>query len=249
MAIHRSPESVTQRIVVSALLLLAAALPASASIAIFTDGRTMKVAAFKATEDDIQLSFERGGSITVPLKRIDRIVDDEIVPQAVIEEVKKIVEAEGIFPRKSWRYSEESKPIFKSKYDALIVEAARKFDVDAALVSAVIKAESDFNPRELSNKGARGLMQLMPGTAERFGVTDSFDPVANIYAGTRYLRWLLQTFDGNADLAVAAYNAGEGNVWKYNGVPPFRETINYINRIAKHVRAALASAPTKSASR
>ena len=77
-------------------------------------------------------------------------------------------------------------------------------------------------------------MQLMPSTAERFGVTNSFDPVANIYAGTRYLRWLLETFKGDADLAVAAYNAGEGNVWKYNGVPPFRETLTYIKRIAKH---------------
>jgi len=84
-------------------------------------------------------------------------------------------------------------------------------------------------------------MQLMPATAARFGVTDSFDPVANIHAGTRYLHWLLETFKGNADLAVAAYNAGEGNVWKYNGVPPFRETVNYINRIAKHVRKALAA--------
>jgi soluble lytic murein transglycosylase-like protein len=86
-------------------------------------------------------------------------------------------------------------------------------------------------------------MQLMPSTAERFGVTDSYDPQANIYAGVRYLRWLLQTFKGNADLAVAAYNAGEGNVWKYNGVPPFRETITYINRIAKHIRNAMPSAP------
>jgi soluble lytic murein transglycosylase-like protein len=233
-----SPESVISRIVAS-VLVIAAALPASASIAVFTDGRTIKVASFKAGEEDIQLALKSGGSITVPLRRIDRIIDDEIVPPAVVEEVKKIVEKEGIFPRKSWRYNEESKPIFKSKYDSLIVEAAKKFDVDAALVSAVIKAESDFNPRELSNKGARGLMQLMPGTAERFGVTDSFDPVANIYAGTRYLRWLLQTFNGNADLAVAAYNAGEGNVWKYNGIPPFRETITYINRIAKHIRGAL----------
>ena len=113
---------------------------------------------------------------------------------------------------------------------------------DAALVSAVIKAESDFNAREVSNKGARGLMQLMPSTAERFGVTDSYDPTANIYAGVRYLHWLLQTFHGNADLAVAAYNAGEGNVWKYNGVPPFRETITYINRIAKHIRSAMTPA-------
>ncbi len=120
--------------------------------------------------------------------------------------------------------------------------AAKKFDVDAILVSAVIHAESDFNPHELSNKGARGLMQLMPATADRFGVSDSYDPEANIYGGVRYLRWLLQTFNGNADLAIAAYNAGEGNVWKYDGVPPFRETINYVNRIAKRIRAHLATA-------
>jgi soluble lytic murein transglycosylase-like protein len=107
----------------------------------------------------------------------------------------------------------------------------------------VIKAESDYNPREISIKGARGLMQLMPSTAARFGVTNSFDPVANVYAGTRYLRWLLQTFDSNADLAVAAYNAGEGNIWKYNGVPPFRETLTYIRRIAKHLGGRQAPSP------
>src|SRR5687768_18299365 len=91
-----------------------------------------------------------------------------------------------------------------------LFRSSRHWDVDAALVSAVIKAESDYNPRIVSHKGARGLMQLMPATAKRFGVTDAFDPTANIYAGTRYLRWLLKTFDGNADLAVAAYNAEIG---------------------------------------
>ena len=225
------------RLVAFAIVLLAA-LPASASIAVFTDGRAMKIDAFVASEDEMKLTLKGGGVVIVPITRIDRIVDDEIVmTPEVVAEVKKIVE-EGVFPRRSWRYSEASAPLFKSKFDKTIVEAAKKFDVDAALVSAVIKAESDFNPHELSNKGARGLMQLMPATADRFGVTDSFDPVANIYAGTRYLRWLLKTFDENADLAVAAYNAGEGNVWKYNGVPPFRETLTYIRRIAKHIRAA-----------
>jgi hypothetical protein len=223
------------------IALLALATPAGASIALFVDGRAMKVSAYKVIgESDMQLTLKSGGAITVPLARIDRVVDDEVVPAVIVEEVKKVVEKEGgIFPTRSWRYDETRGPIFKSKFDKLIVEAAKKFDVDAALVSAVIKAESDFNSREVSNKGARGLMQLMPSTAERFGVTDSYDPVANIYGGVRYLRWLLKTFNGNADLAVAAYNAGEGNVWKYNGVPPFRETITYINRIAKHVRAAM----------
>jgi membrane-bound lytic murein transglycosylase B len=228
-----------RRIVLAAVLFAAAALPASASIAIFTDGRNMKIDSYKMVDDEsMQLVMKGGGSMTLPIVRIDRIIDDEIVTPEVVAEVKKIVE-EGVFPKRSWRYTEDSGPIFKSKFDKVIVDAAKKFDVDAALVSAVIKAESDFNPRELSNKGARGLMQLMPATAERFGVTNSYDPEANIYAGTRYLRWLLKTFDGNADLAVAAYNAGEGNVWKYNGVPPFRETVNYINRIAKNIRKAI----------
>src|SRR3954466_8497384 len=226
------------------IALLALASPAGASIALFVDGRAMKVSAYKVVgESEMQLTLKSGGATTVPLTRIDRVVDDEVVPAVIVEEVKKAVEKDGgIFPTRSWRYDEKRGPIFKSKFDKLIVEAAKKFDVDAALVSAVIKAESDFNAREISNKGARGLMQLMPSTAERFGVTDSYDPSANIYAGVRYLHWLLQTFHGNADLAVAAYNAGEGNVWKYNGVPPFRETITYINRIAKHIRNAMAPA-------
>ena len=220
------------------LLIVAATLPASASIAVFTDGRSMKVAGFKAIDDQMKLTMANGGSIMVPLTRVDRIIDDEITTPEIVAEVKKIVE-EGVFPRRSWHFNGSSGPIFKSRYDAIIVEASKKFDVDAALVSAVIKAESDFNSREVSNKGARGLMQLMPATAQRFGVANSFDPAENIYAGTRYLKWLLQTFDGNADLAVAAYNAGEGNVWKYNGVPPFRETVTYISRIARHIRKAI----------
>jgi hypothetical protein len=211
---------------------------ASASIALFSDGRNMKIEAYAVEEDTIHLTMPGGGQLSMPIARIERIVDDEVVTAEVVEEVRKIVE-EGVFPRRSWRFSENSQPLWQSKYNDLIVEAARKWDVDAALVSAVIKAESDYDPRTLSNKGARGLMQLMPATAARFGVTNAFDPRENIFAGTRYLHWLLDKFDGNADLAVAAYNAGEGNVWKYDGVPPFRETVNYINRIAKHIRRAI----------
>lgn len=221
------------RAVLAAAVVLALAVPASASIAVFTDGRSMKIASYKVEDDTIRLTLHGGGAMSIPLARIDRIVDDEIATPEVVAEVKKIAES-GLFPKRTWRYDQSSKPLFKSKFDKLIDEAARHFDVDAALVSAVIKAESDYNPREVSNKGARGLMQLMPSTAIRFGVTNSFDPEANVYAGTRYLHWLLQTFNGDADLAVAAYNAGEGAVWKYNGVPPYRETLTYIRRIAKH---------------
>jgi len=222
-------------LLVFALLMVLPAGGASAAIAVFSDGRTMKIAAYQVDDELVRLKLQSGGELALPVGRLERIVDDEVITPEVVAEVEKIAE-EGVFPRRSWRYSENRTPIFRSKFDKTIVEAARHFDVDAALVSAVIKAESDYNPRTVSHKGARGLMQLMPATAARFGVTNSFDPVANIYGGTRYLRWLLKTFDGNADLAVAAYNAGEGNVWKYKGVPPFRETVNYINRIAKHLR-------------
>lgn len=227
------------RTLIATVATLLFATTASASIALFSDGRNMKIEAYLVEEETIHLTMQGGGTLSLPIARIERIVDDEIVTAEVVEEVKKIVEEGGVFPRRSWRFSEQSQPLFQSKYNPIIIEAARQFDVDAALVSAVIKAESDYNPRTLSNKGARGLMQLMPATAKRFGVTDSYDPRENISAGTRYLHWLLKKFDGNADLAVAAYNAGEGNVWKYDGVPPFRETVNYINRIAKHIRRAI----------
>lgn len=223
-----------------AIALFVIANAAGASIAVFADGRNQKIEKYAVESELIHLTLQGGGTLSLPLTRIERIVDDEIVAAEVVAEVKKIVEEQGgVFPKRSWRYTEGSGPLWESKYNDIIVAAARRFDVDAALVSAVIKAESDYNPRIVSHKGARGLMQLMPATAKRFGVTNSFDPEENIHGGTRYLRWLLTKFDGNADLAVAAYNAGEGNVWKYDGVPPFRETVNYINRISKHIRKAI----------
>jgi hypothetical protein len=236
------------RLFLTAVLFLAANA-ASASIAVFVDGRSQKIDAYAVEEDIVHLTLQGGGKISLPLLRIDRIVDDEIVAAEIVAEVKKIVEEQGgVFPRRSWRFSEESMPLWDSKYNEIIVKAARFHDVDAALVSAVIKAESDYDPKTVSHKGARGLMQLMPATAKRFGVRNSFDPEQNIYAGTKYLRWLLDKFDGNADLAVAGYNAGEGNIMKYDGVPPFRETVNYINRIARHIRKAIDSKQIATAS-
>ncbi|HXI14183.1 MAG TPA: lytic transglycosylase domain-containing protein [Thermoanaerobaculia bacterium] len=227
------------RLACIALLAFGGAHRVAADIVLFSDGRSMKVSSYRTEGSSIELALASGGTLLVPLERVERILDDEVIP--VVPEVAKVeppasVLPTAVFPTRSWKFNEENKPLFKSKYNDVILAAAKKFDVDASLVSAVIKAESDYNPRTVSHKGARGLMQLMPGTALRFGVVDSFDPVANIHAGTRYLRWLLNKFDGNADLAVAAYNAGEGNVWKYKGVPPFRETIQYINRIARHIR-------------
>lgn len=110
--------------------------------------------------------------------------------------------------------------------------AAAEFGVDEALVRAIVHAESSFNPNAVSHKNAQGLMQLIPATAERFGVADAFDPVQNIRGGVEYLAWLLDRFDGNVTLAAAGYNAGEGNVDRHGGVPPFEETRRYVERVA-----------------
>lgn len=105
------------------------------------------------------------------------------------------------------------------------------YGIDPELVMAVIRAESAFNIRAASNKNAQGLMQLIPETAARFGVTDSWDPVQNIKGGTAYLQWLIRHFEGKVDLVLAAYNAGEGAVERYHGIPPYPETQNYVKQI------------------
>ena len=116
-------------------------------------------------------------------------------------------------------------------YDDEIRHYAQQFGVDPTLVRAVMHAESAFNPNALSSAGAGGLMQLMPQTAARFGVADRFNPEENIAGGVAYLAFLLDLFHGDRQLAVAAYNAGEGAVQKYSGVPPYNETQNYVTRV------------------
>ena len=110
-------------------------------------------------------------------------------------------------------------------------EAAERHHVDAALIRAVIQTESNWNSGALSRKGAGGLMQLIPTTAQRFGASDLFNPQQNIDAGVRYLKTLLERYNGNLDLALAAYNAGEGAVDRAHGVPAFRETRNYVQKV------------------
>ncbi|KRG41232.1 transglycosylase [Stenotrophomonas pictorum JCM 9942] len=118
-------------------------------------------------------------------------------------------------------------------YSAEIASAAREFGVEEAVVRAIIHAESAFNPTALSRAGAQGLMQLMPPTARRFGVSDSYDAGQNIRGGVQYLAWLLRRFNGNLTLAAAGYNAGEGAVDRHGGVPPYRETQYYVQRVAQ----------------
>ncbi|MBY0494709.1 MAG: lytic transglycosylase domain-containing protein [Cyanobacteria bacterium] len=116
-------------------------------------------------------------------------------------------------------------------YDGIIAEAAAAYDIDANLIRAVMQAESAFNPFAVSRAGAEGLMQLMPDLSDEMGVSNSFDPRENIMGGARYLKRLLDYHNGNIDLALASYNAGPGNVERYGGVPPFRETRRYVKTI------------------
>ena len=115
--------------------------------------------------------------------------------------------------------------------EKLVKEAAERHQVDPALIRAVIETESNWNPAAISRKGALGLMQLIPTTAQRFGANDAFSPKQNVEAGVSYLKTLLERYNGNLDLALAAYNAGEGAVDRAHGVPSFRETRNYVQKV------------------
>ncbi len=119
-----------------------------------------------------------------------------------------------------------------SAYQAEIAAASREFGVEEAILRAIMHAESSYNPMALSHAGAQGLMQLMPATARRFGVSDSYNAGQNIRGGAQYLSWLLKRFNGNLTLAAAGYNAGEGAVDRHGGVPPYKETQRYVQRVA-----------------
>ncbi|MFN3921904.1 MAG: lytic transglycosylase domain-containing protein [Caldimicrobium sp.] len=116
------------------------------------------------------------------------------------------------------------------RFEKIFAEVAKQFDLDPYLLKAIAKVESNFNPKAVSPKGAMGVMQLIPATAQLVGVSDPFDPIENIYGGAKYLRWLLDEF-GDLRLSLAAYNAGPEAVRQYRGVPPYAETVNYVKKV------------------
>lgn len=134
--------------------------------------------------------------------------------------------------------SSSSSTSLTGDFASMIQQAAKKYNVNPALVNAVIKAESNFNASAVSSAGAIGLMQLMPATAKGLGVDDPLNPAQNIEGGVKFLSRLLKRYDGNVEMALAAYNAGPGAVDKYKGIPPYKETQTYVNRIMNYLQSS-----------
>jgi soluble lytic murein transglycosylase-like protein len=213
---------VRRLLLTAALAALLGAPSASAEIAVLANGQTLKVTARRVEGDRVYLSLKGGGEVGIVPAEIRGFVPDEVVDEVLAPS------ADG------------------GDLRALAVAAAQRHGLDPALVLAVVSVESAFQPDAVSHKGAQGLMQLMPGTARELGVADAMDPAQNLDGGTRYLRMLVARYGGDLGKALAAYNAGPGAVKRHRGIPPYRETLHYVNRVLKRyerTRARPASSP------
>ena len=193
---------------------------AFADLAVFTDGRVLRVQDAQLVGNEIHLVLIGGGSLEIPATRIDRVVDDEI-------DHSKPPEVFGGNCSASWR---EIRLPDTVPYADLIEDAARAANLNPRLLAALVHAESNFNPDAVSRVGARGLCQLMPSAAADHSVRDVFDPEENLRGGATHLRLLLNRFE-SLHLALAAYNAGAATVDRYGDVPPYRETRGFLRRI------------------
>ena len=206
--------NVKHAVILAAVGLLALPAVASADIALLSTGATMKVSAQRVEGDTVVLVLKGGGEVGVPAAMLRGIVPDE-----VIEEIRPTADGPVDFER-------------------LVAESAQRHGLDPALVRAVVGVESGFQPQAVSPKGAQGLMQLMPATARDLGVTDPFDPAANLDGGSRHLSALVVRYEGDLTKALAAYNAGMGAVARHGGVPPYEETRKYVQRVLGRYQGA-----------
>jgi soluble lytic murein transglycosylase-like protein len=195
------------------------ARPASAELVFFTSGRTLSIKAHHAEGESLVLTMRGGGEIVCDAAVVDRFAPDEVpYPEPETAAIATaLIEANSTVP-----------------YGAIIDRVSAEQGVSAKLVRAVIQVESAYQERARSRKGAMGLMQLMPETARKYAVTDPYDPAANIEAGIKHLKALLERLP--MALALAAYNAGEGAVQRFHGIPPYPETQLYVSRILQLAR-------------
>jgi hypothetical protein len=213
--LNRTPKIFSLWGVLAVIVLAGLAPCARAEYAVLQSGQRIHITGYERLGETVRLTMA-GGTLEIPAETLVRIdPEDTFLP------VKD--------------------KLLNVPYANFVAASARAHGVAPELVASVIAVESNFNPNAVSWKSARGLMQLMPGTAARFGVTNVFDPAQNIDAGTRYLKKLLLQFDGNLALSLAAYNAGPERVKQYGAAPPYRETQNYIRRVTEKYR--LASGP------
>ena len=207
----------------AALLLSLAVLAAPslrAEYVVLRSGQRLRVTGYQLLGDKYRLQIA-GGSVEVAAEDIVAIEPEDVFTPV------------------------PAKPIVKPPFRELVEAAAARYSVDADLITSVIAVESNFDPKALSRKNARGLMQLLPETAARLGVQNIYDPQENIDAGTRYLRELLQKYNNDLVLTLAAYNAGPERVQQYGRVPPFPETLSYVRRVKRSYDKSKSKASTK----
>jgi len=199
---------------------LACAAPAHAELVFFSTGRTMSIKSHRVDGDALVLTLRSGGEIVCDASAVARFAPDEVpYPEP---------EVGAPAPASDAPVQAEATAV---PYGAIIDKVAAEQGVNAKLVRALVQVESAYQPRARSPKGAMGLMQLMPATARQYGLADPYDPASNIEAGIKHLKSLLQRFPKSVALALAAYNAGEGAVMRFNAIPPYAETRNYVTRI------------------
>jgi soluble lytic murein transglycosylase-like protein len=210
------------------LIALAIATPASAELIFFSEHRSMSVASHRFEGDRVIVTLRGGGEMSFDRALIAKIAPDEVpYPEPETAQAREAAVPVGA----------DRGLASETTYDPIIESAATRHDVDARLVKAVIQVESAFQPRARSPKGAMGLMQLMPKTAREYEARNPYDPASNIDAGTKYLKRLLAEFD--LPLALAAYNAGEGAVRRFGGIPPYAETQAYVTKVLGLLRTGI----------
>ncbi len=206
-------------------VLLFVALPAAADIVVLQGGDFLKVLTYEVQEDKVRVELETGGFLVLPLASVESIIGDELGSGSEARAPIEISDVGLDF--------KEGEPLTKNPYAAMFVEVGRRYKLSSRFLASIAETESNFEPWARSNKGAIGLMQVMPATAERYGVDPSelYDPLTSLDVGAQFLSHLRERYDGDVVLMLAAYNAGESAVERFGGVPPYLETQTYIRRV------------------